>query len=170
MPFARALSRGTAFCVTTFVVLVALVLSMVIHDPAAGAGESRYRLNQLEKCMIRKIDGARARHGLRRLDTDKQIAYVARRHARTMARRNYVFDDANLPSKVTRWRSLAANDGEGRGCKRTFKALMHDSAHRANIMGNYNFVGVGTHRRGNWVFISQVFEWRRNPGNRWNYP
>ncbi|MFN2593555.1 MAG: CAP domain-containing protein [Actinomycetota bacterium] len=169
MAGARALSRG-ASTVIAVVALVALVASMVVYESSAGAGESRYRLNPMEKCMIKKIDGARKRHGLRRLDTDKQIAYVARRHARTMARRNVVFDDANLPSKVTRWRSLAANDGEGLSCKRTFKALMHDSAHRANILGPYNFVGVGTHRRGNWVFVSQIFEWRRNPGNRWHYP
>ena len=167
---ARAQSRGAALLITAFVVVLTLIVTMVIHGPVAGAGEPRYRLNGLEKCMIKKINGARARHGLRRLDTDKQIAYVARRHARTMARRNVVFDDANLPSKVTRWRSLAANDGEGPSCRRTFKALMHDSAHRANIMGNYNFVGVGTHKRGRWVFVSQIFEWRRNPGNRWHYP
>lgn len=170
MPFARALSRGSTYLIATVVVLIALLGTLLVPEPLAGAGESSYRLNRLEKCMIKKINAARARHGIKRLDTDKQIAYVARRHARTMARRNQVFDDANLPSKVTRWRSLGANDGEGPSCRRTFKALMHDSAHRANIMGNYNFVGVGTHRRGRWVFVSQIFEWRRDPGNRWHYP
>jgi uncharacterized protein YkwD len=120
--------------------------------------------------MMRKINHARARHGLGRLSRDKQLGYVARRHARRMAERGYIFHDARLGAKVTRWRAIGQNVGRGGGCKRLFRAFMHSTKHRSNILGAWRFVGVGAKRRGGRVYVQHVFELYRNPGNVYHFP
>jgi uncharacterized protein YkwD len=119
---------------------------------------------------MRKINHARARHGLGRLNRDKQLGYVARRHARRMAERGYIFHDARLGAKVTRWRSIGQNVGRGGGCKRLFRAFMHSLKHRSNILGAWRFVGVGAKKRGGRIYVQHVFELYRDPGNVYHFP
>ncbi|MBA3431276.1 MAG: CAP domain-containing protein [Actinobacteria bacterium] len=125
-----------------------------------------------EKCMMRRINRRRAAHGLRRLRWDKQISYVGRRHANVMARRGGgIWHDARLGRRVTRWRALGQNTGAGGRCRRLFKAFWRSSAHRRNILGHWRFVGVGTNWvRGKGLYVQQVFESSRNPGNIYRYP
>jgi uncharacterized protein YkwD len=119
---------------------------------------------------MKKVNHARHRRGLHRLRADMQIGYVARRHARTMARVHYVWDDVTLGSKVTRWRNLGQNSGSAKRCRRVFRSLMHSQVHRRNILGPYRFMGVGTKKKDGELYTSQIFEGRRNPGNVWHYP
>ena len=170
MGFARALSFGKAW----FALPTAMALLTTIPTPAeaalsSGSG-SNYSFKSSEKCMMRRITRARRRHGLGRLNWDKQLGYVGRRHARRMAERGYIFHDARLGSRVTRWRVLGQNVGRGGGCKGLFRAFMHSSKHRSNILGHYRYVGVGAKRRGNRVYVHHVFELRRDPGNVYRYP
>lgn len=119
---------------------------------------------------MRKINRVRARHGLRRFERDKQLGYVARRHANRIARSGSIYHDDGLGWKVTRWRRLAQNTGRGGGCKSLARAFMGSSKHRANILGRFRFFGVGTERAGRYLYVQQIFESRRNPGNAYNYP
>ena len=50
---------------------------------------------------MKKINKARARHGLRRLRADHDLGYVAMRHARRMARKETMWEQGDLGSKVT---------------------------------------------------------------------
>lgn len=169
MTYARApflLKLGAATVIA--VVASAGVLSPVA-DPA-HAGRSRYSFRRVEKCMMKKINNRRARHGKRKLRWDRQLGYVARHHARKMARNNAIFHDSNLASEITRWRRLGQNVGVGGTCRRLFKAFWQSSGHRHNIMGQYRYVGVGSKRSGRYLFVHQVFEYRRDPGNIYSYP
>ena len=98
------------------------------------------------------------------------MGYVARRHARTMASQRAVYHDYSVGQKVTRWRRLGQNTGRGRRCKGIFRSFMHSSAHRSNIFGRWRHVGVGTYRAGGRLYVQQLFESRRNPGNIYSYP
>lgn len=142
-------------------------LQMTESYPTAGSG---YRFKKNERCMMRRINRIRARHGLRRFERDKQLGYVARRHAYKIAAGGGVWHDPNLSSKVTRWRRLAENTGRGRSCKSLTRAFMSSSSHRAHILGRFRFIGIGTEKRGGRVYVQQIFESRRNPGNVWHYP
>jgi uncharacterized protein YkwD len=131
-----------------------------------------YHWKKGEKCMMRHINRKRARHGRRKLRWDKQISYVGRRHANRMARnRGGIWHDPYLGTRVTRWRALGQNTGAGGRCGRLFRSFWRSRVHRRNILGRWRFVGVGT----NWVngkglYVQQVFESSRNPGNIYRFP
>ena len=119
---------------------------------------------------MRKINKARARQGLVRLERDRQVGVVARRHAKSMANNSSVFHDYNMHQEITHWKALGQNSGAGFGCRSLFRAFMRSSSHRANILGRWRFMGVGVERRNGRIFVQEVFEWRYNPGNVYRYP
>ena len=133
-------------------------------------GSSGYRFRRTEKCLMRKTNDALARHGLRRLRWDKQLGYVARRHAHEMARTRSVWHDPGLTSEVTRWRKLAQNTGRSTGCRRIFRSFMRSAPHRANILQRWRHTGVGTARSNGRLYVQQIFESRRDPGNIYSTP
>lgn len=140
-------------------------------DTGAGGDVARgYRFRRPERCLMRMINHRRAAQGLRRLDRDRQLAYVARRHARTMAADGSVWHDPNLGRKVTRWRRLGDNVGWHYGCRRLFRAFMRSSGHRATTLAQWTFMGVGAVRRNGRLYAMELFEYRRNPGNVYGYP
>jgi uncharacterized protein YkwD len=117
-----------------------------------------------------KTNNRRLRNGRRSLRRDKQLGYVARRHARSMASSESVYHDGNLGNKVTRWRVLAQNTGRASRCKRLFRAFWNSSAHRSNLLGRWRFMGVGVARAGGKIYAQHLFESRRDPGNIYHYP
>jgi uncharacterized protein YkwD len=170
MVFVRRAGFKRIIAVSIAGLFIALSGPMFANEPAAAAGRSRYSFHKAEKCMMRKINKRRANQGRGRLSWDRQLGYVARKHARRMARHRTIFHDNALGSKVTRWRALAQNVGTGRRCKGLFKAFMRSSPHRHNIMGHYRHVGVGSSTKGGRLYVMHVFQSRRNPGNVYNYP
>lgn len=132
--------------------------------------DERFSLSASEWCLVRKINRIRTRHGRNKLKPDKQVAYVARQHARTIARARTVYHDDNISWKITRWRRLGENTGRGRDCRSITRAFMNSSQHRSQILGRYRFIGVGTERRDGRMYVQQIFESRRDPGNVYNYP
>ena len=151
-------------------VAVALGAAVIIVASAPGTtANSGWQFSSFEQCMIEKINNARARHGLQRLQADKQLGYVARRHAGDMARSNSIWHN-DVGSVVTRWKRLGQNVGYGSGCRRLFGYFMRSSKHRANILGTWRHVGVGAQSSGGRVFVQHVFEARLDPGNVYHYP
>lgn len=184
MLFARALSQRRIRIVVTVSVVAAFLLasapiaanSMQLEPDADGtpditsSGRSRWSFNGSERCLMRKINGARRARGLPALGWDKQIGYVARRHAATMAGGRGVWHDGYLGQKVTRWRRLGQNTGRGGKCRYMFRSFMRSSGHRANILGRWKHVGVGAVWAGGDLYVQQVFESRLDPGNVYSYP
>lgn len=167
MAFTRALGSGKP--TVSVAAIVALLTAQFAFSPDAEGGPG-YSFKKSEKCFMRKINKKRAQNGLRRLDWDKQLGYVARRHARSMAGNSDVWHDGDLGRKVTNWRTLGQNVGRGGRCRRLFRSFWNSSTHRHNIMGQWRFVGVGTKWLNNRLYVHQVFEYRRNPGNVWQHP
>ena len=151
---------------------VALTLVVPTFAPmtANAGGRSGFRFTRLDACFLRKINQARRRHGLSGLTRDKQLGYVARRHSAQMAAYRSVWDQSDLGREVTRWRRLGQNSGSGGRCKHLFKSFVHSSPHAANIFGRYRFVGVGVERAGHRLYVTQIFESHRNPGNIYHTP
>jgi uncharacterized protein YkwD len=167
------LSTRPAFLKVCGTMLIALLLASfdVVGAPVSEAGRrERYSFKKVEKCMMRKINHRRKTHGRGRLAWDRQLGYVGRKHAKSMARNRGIRHDANLGSEVTRWRALGQNVGVGNRCKGLFKAFWNSSSHRANILGHWNHVGVGSERAGGRIYVHHIFEHRRNPGNIYSYP
>ncbi len=180
MFYARALFGGSPRPLT---LLVALVVGFVLLVPGgAGSGRhspwasprakaaGRWHFKGMERCFMKKINHRRAHHGRRKLDSDKQLGYVARRHAKREARSAGIYHDDRLAAEVTHWRALGQNTGEGFGCKSLFHAFWYSSVHRANILGQWRHFAVGTKWRHGVLYVQQVFEARHNPGNVWHSP
>jgi len=157
-------------------VIAFLVLALVLV--AAPSGQvlreaepvARYSFSKSERCFLKKINSMRRRHGKSALNWDKQLGYVARRHARSMASNGSIYHHPNLGRRVTRWNRLGENVGRGSSCKSLFKAFKRSSGHRSNLLGRWRHMGVGVEKRGGNVFVMHVFESRRNPGNTYHYP
>jgi uncharacterized protein YkwD len=118
---------------------------------------------------MRRINRFRSRHGLSKLSWDKHLGVVGRKHAMKLASADGVWHD-DIAAKVTRWRSLGQNTGKGPGCKKLTRAFLHSSGHRANYMGGWRHIGVGVKKSNGSMYVQQVFESRRDPGNIWNRP
>lgn len=151
-------------------VMTALLVVALPEANALLSSSGGYSFNGTETCFMKKINNARQSHGLRRLDWDKQVGYIARRHARRMARNQAVWHSQTMDDQITRWRRLAQNVGGGGGCRVLFRAFMRSSEHRHNILGSWQHMGVGTEWGGGRLYVQQIFESRRDPGNVYHYP
>lgn len=117
---------------------------------------------------MRKINSKRRANGLRRLQGDRDLGVVARRHAKEIARGRELRHDSNYGQEITRWKRLAQNTGRGRGCKSLFKAFWRSGVHRHNILSKSRYIGVGVKRAGGRMYVQQIFESKRNPGTIYN--
>lgn len=168
----RAFSGWKLFLAVLMSGVVALT-SIPVRDISGSvdsSAASRYRFKRSERCLMRRINDIRARRGLSRLRPDKQLAYVARQHATAMSRTGGVYHDPNISWKITRWNRLAQNTGRGRSCRSLTKAFMNSATHRKQILGRFRFMGFGTQKSGGRVYVQQLFESRRDPGNVYRYP
>jgi uncharacterized protein YkwD len=160
---ARLLFRSSAL----IAVVVGCVASSAITQADAG---THYRFKRGERCFMRRINRVRARHGLPRLERDKQLGYVARIHAREMAYYGGVWDDSYLGQRVTRWTSLGTNAGRGAGCRVLARAFLNSWPHRVNILGHFHYMGVGVAWSYGNMYVAENFESRVNPGNIYRWP
>ena len=166
--------RANFLARTTVIILLIAGLVMTgfgATTDSEASGRSRYYFKRVERCMMQKINKRRIGHGKRKLDWDRQLGYVARKHARRMARAGTIWHDGRLGSRITRWKRLGDNVGYARdGCKKLFRAFWNSAPHRQNILGHWRFVGVGSKRRHGRLYVHHIFEARRNPGNIYTYP
>jgi uncharacterized protein YkwD len=154
------------------VLLVALA-AVAGAVPAAGADSGCFRYSRAEKRFARVTNRARTRLGIEKLRLDPQLSRVAGYHTRRMARRTALYHtpDWRLARRVTRWRVLGENIGVGNTVLSLQQAFMASPAHRANVLSKtFAHFGVGTRRRSGRLWVTLVFESRRNPGTRLSMP
>src|ERR687895_262409 len=106
MRYARALSARLVACFSILIAFTSLpiahaapaVVGAAIENDTLGSqkGGPRYRWKRSENCLMHKINTKRAHRGLRRLDWDKQLGYVARDHARDLASVRGLWHDSQL--------------------------------------------------------------------------
>jgi uncharacterized protein YkwD len=138
-PFARL-----AAAVLTALLAVAAA-SMALAVPAsAGTVEDEGRLFEL-------TNQARAQSGLAALAYDSGAVGVARGWAQELARSGNLRHNPNLAAQVdayvtNQWTRLGENVGYASTPDEVHSAYMNSSGHRANILGDYNRVGVGAAR------------------------
>ena len=174
---ARITSAGKFWLVFNLVISIVVSGSLVQAaeiDPLGEVGSKRsgstWRFSSVEQCFMHRINNKRAALGRRRLYWDKQLGYVARRHAQRLAGARAVAHDYNMGDEITRWYRLGQNTGGGQSCRSLTRSFLNSSKHRANILGRWRHVGVGASWSGGRLYVQQIFESRRNPGNIYSYP
>jgi hypothetical protein len=116
-----------------------------------------------EASLLGRVNADRKGNGLGTLADDGAAAALARRWAQHMADVNRLEHNPSLSNDVSRevtnqWTRIGENVGTGQDASSLYDAFMRSSAHRANILGDYNRIGLGAYRddRGT-MWVTMVF-------------
>ena len=96
-----------------------------------------------EAALLTLINNARSQQGLSELSIHPDLVANARGHADAMAGRATLFHNPNFGDAATGWTALGENVGFGKKVDDIFAAFLASPSHRANILGDYNYAGVG---------------------------
>jgi hypothetical protein len=104
------------------------------------------------------MNSARASAGLAPLASDSALTAYARNHTATMIASGTIFHSSGLGSITTGWTRMGENVGMGPTPSIIHQAFMASPGHRANILGDYNYAGIGadTSPDGT-IFVTVVF-------------
>jgi uncharacterized protein YkwD len=153
------------------VVSITSAMAITALAPATAGGNSCWVFRDADRAMTKKVNKARTSRGYVRLKLDPEMSKVARSHSRTMAKKSSLYHTKNLGSKVTNWKQLGENVGYGSTVKQLHKMFMGSSGHRANILkSSYRHIGVGTVRKNGTLWVTVIFESKKNPGTSLNMP
>jgi hypothetical protein len=109
-----------------------------------------------EGTLISRINSSRSSNGLAPLETYWDLTDDARAHSAAMMDRGEIYHSTSLGSVTGVWHALGENVGVGVDLNALHDAFMSSSSHRSNILGDYNYIGVGvkTDEAGNsWVTV-----------------
>ena len=131
------------------IVLVALVVMTFGLTLPAQAGT--------EGDFLSRINASRAAAGLAPVSMHSDLVPDARSHSAEMMAAGQIFHSSNLGSVASGWEALAENVGAGPSVASLHTAFMNSAGHRANILGNYNHVGVGVVTEGDLIWVTVIF-------------
>jgi uncharacterized protein YkwD len=180
---AGARLRLRAFVTAPRLVAVALIATVaaslvatrggdIFSDPVPatlGRNSKCWKKKGSERAFVKKMNKTRKRSGRGKVRFDPELAKVARVHTRDMTRRNTLYhtSQAQLRRRVRGWTLLGENVGVGNTVGSLHRAFMNSPAHRANILhGSFRYSGVGVRKRRGRMWVTVIFEARRNPGTR----
>lgn len=126
--------------------VAAMILSLMLVGSSVTLAPSASATKHLRSRMLHQINDIRERKGRHTLKIDRRLSKKARRHTRSMIRRNRMVHTGGL-SRYMANRNLTPW-GENLGCASTvsglLRRLMHSASHRANILNRrYRKIGLG---------------------------
>ena len=145
--------------IAVFAAIVSLAVPAAASAcPGANEEPTAISLEVTERATFCLINKERTTRGLRALNRNKRLDLASRRHARSMAARNFFahgnfvgrIRSANYLSGARSWR-VGENIAWGSGTLGTpieiVDAWMHSSGHRANILNRgFREIGIGVAR------------------------
>lgn len=117
-----------------------------------------------EGTLLSRINNSRASAGLAPLERYGGITDDARAQAERMRAEQRVFHNPNLAGSTNVWQGLGENVGVGMEAGELHDAFMASSGHRANILGDFNYVGIGAATDENGLLWVSVIFMRAAPG------
>lgn len=132
------LSSRAVSAVILVMTLCAVVVSSAWAPPAIAADAPS------EATFVELINKSRADDGLGNLAVYWDLEDDARSHSDTMMLSDTLYHNPDLRNVTTGWQSLGENVGYGYDVGLLHDAFMASPGHRSNILGNYNYVGIGT--------------------------
>ena len=100
-----------------------------------------------ESEFVSLINSTRAHNGLGALEVDVGLRSHARNHTQAMIDKGDIFHSSSgelSAAAGSGWSQVGENVGRGQSPSSLHTAFMNSSGHAANILGDYNYVGVGT--------------------------
>lgn len=135
-------------------ILTVAVLATLGLGLSAGADTAS------EAGFLAEINASRAAEGLGPLSVDSGLRTHARNHTQDMMDSGGIYhstSDELRAAAGSGWTKLGENVGRGGSVSSLHTAFMNSSGHRANILGDYNKVGIGTGTTGGVLYVTVVF-------------
>ncbi len=111
----------------------------------------------LEDGMRVLINAERAANGLDPLSGYYDLVDDARSHSITMKDEAFLHHNPDLGSVTTGWYALGENVGVGPDIYSLHDAFMASPGHAANVLGDYNYIGIGVEEDGSRIWVTVVF-------------
>lgn len=124
-----------------FVAALVGLLVASVASPAAADGSD-------EAALYTLINEVRAEQGLEPLTIDITLIVAAREHAVGMAEGGELFHSSpgELAATASDWELIGENVGRGPSVNSILDAFLESESHRANVLGEFDRVGVGVER------------------------
>jgi hypothetical protein len=117
------------------IVVVALVVMTVgLALPAQAGTEGEF---------LSKINASRSAAGLPPVSVHSDLVPDASAHSAQMMAAGEIYHTSPLSAVATGWEALAENVGAGPSVASLHAAFMDSAGHRRNVLGDYNYVGIG---------------------------
>ena len=113
-----------------------------------------------EAGFLAKINASRAANGLAALSVDGGLRNHARNHTQDMIDADEIYHSSSDELKAAAgsgWSKLGENVGRGGTVESLHKAFMDSAGHKANILGDYNYAGIGTASSDGVLYVTVVF-------------
>lgn len=138
----------------------ALCVGAVIGVAALGGADPAKASPAEEGDFVSLINQSRTSSGLATLSIKSELVGYARRHTEKMIASGSIFHStsAELSSASTGWVVIGENVGRGKHASSLHTAFMNSPSHRANVLGDFDQVGVGAERSPDGVlFVTVIF-------------
>lgn len=125
-----------------------------------GIGTAAFAAASDESELVSLTNGSRASAGLPPLQMDGALTAYARQHTAEMIAKGEIFHSSSsqLSSITSGWSVMGENVGRGPSSAIIHQAFMNSAGHRANILGDFNYIGVGADRSGDGtLYVTVIF-------------
>ncbi|MEA1902579.1 MAG: CAP domain-containing protein [Actinomycetota bacterium] len=125
-----------------------------------GLGLSASADSASEAGFLAEINASRAANGLGSLTVDSGLRSHARNHTADMMDADEIFHSTSAELSAaggSGWTKIGENVGRGGNVSSLHDAFMASSGHRANVLGDYNYVGIGTGTKDGVLYVTVVF-------------
>ena len=134
------------------ILVVALATIGISASAAADSGS--------EQGFLSAINSTRSSAGLGSLTMDGGLQSHARGHTADMIAAGEIFHSSSAELQAAAgsgWSKLGENVGRGGTVDSLHSAFMASSGHKKNILGDYNYVGIGTDSKDGVLYVTVVF-------------
>ena len=119
------------------------IITLVVATALASLGWALPAHAGAEQDFVAEMNAERTVRGLPPLQVYSDLVDDARAQSAAMQERGTIFHNPNLANVTSDWLALGENVGVGASVGSLHAAFMSSANHRANILGDYNYVGVG---------------------------
>lgn len=137
-----------------------LALTLVVVLTTVGVGLTAGAGSGDENSMLSAINSTRSSAGLGSLKMDGGLQAHARQHTADMIAAGDIYHSSSGELKSAAgsgWSKLGENVGRGGSVSSLHKAFLDSASHKANIYGDYNYVGIGAASSEGVLYVTVVF-------------
>lgn len=130
---------------------LAVVIAGLLLVSLAGPARA---VTSPEETAARLVNDARDAKDLRLLDLARRLSRYAERQANRMARQRRLFHSS---LDMSGYRALGEIVGTADTVRRVHRAFLRSRTHRRIMLGRWGLLGVGVARRGDRVYVAQIY-------------